>query len=144
MGIVCKHCGSNILVKDGMVAGKQRWKCTKCHKTMRAGDKREKHDLWKKMLAIRMHREGISLNKIAGLLGISRSIVLYWLKNYKTIIKNEMNSIDFPRNAKNIMLLEQKHLKYLRDDVCFDQAFGIIWTNSKSDIKTIVFVMGKV
>lgn len=48
MNVICKHCGSNIMVKDGKIAGKQRWKCTKCHKTTREGDGRNKYPMEKR------------------------------------------------------------------------------------------------
>ena len=141
MNVICKHCGSNIMVKDGKIAGKQRWKCTKCHKTTREGDGRNKYPLWKKILAIKLHREGKSLNEISRLVEAPRAMILYWLRNYEKIMKNEMKSLSFPKDSKNIMLIEQKNFKQLRDNFGFDQAFGIICTNSKSDVKTIVFVM---
>ena len=52
-------------------------------------------------------------------------------------MKNELNSFNFPKDVKNILLLEQKNLKQLRDDFNFDQAFGMIWTNTR----VIIFVM---
>lgn len=137
MNVICKHCGSNIMVKDGKIAGKQRWKCTKCHKTTREGDGRNKYPMEKKILAIKLHCEKESLNEISRLVGAPRAMVLYWLKNYEKIMKNELNSFNFPKDVKNILLLEQKNLKQLRDDFNFDQAFGMIWTNTR----VIIFVM---
>ncbi|MBQ9271233.1 MAG: hypothetical protein IJ218_03085 [Alphaproteobacteria bacterium] len=88
-------------------------------------------------MAIKLHCEKKSLNEISRLVGAPRAMVLYWLKNYEKIMKNELNSFNFPKDVKNILLLEQKNLKQLRDDFNFDQAFGMIWTNTR----VIIFVM---
>ena len=135
--MICKHCGSDIMVKDGMVAGKQRWKCTKCKKTTREGDKRRKYDIWKIILAVKLYSKGKSIEKISSLLGISRPLIRYWLKNYETIMKKEFMSVSFPRNAKNFLIKEQRYFKQLRDDYGFNEAYGIIFT----DKLTFLFIM---
>ena len=125
----CKHCGSNILVKDGTVGGKQRWKCTKCHRTMREGDKRVKYSTQKKINTLRQLAEGkLSLNEIACTAGIPRSLVLYWKRHYADIMQKELNAITFPKHVKDIEKVDKACFKPLRDILLFNHAFGIIWT----------------
>ena len=45
MSFECKHCGGLSSVKNGIVGGKQRYKCKLCCKTFRDGDERVKHDI---------------------------------------------------------------------------------------------------
>lgn len=126
----CKYCGSDIMVKDGMVGGKQRWKCTKCKRTSREGDKREKHSIIKKISVLRQLADGkLSLNKIALIGGIKRSLILYWKKHYKNIMTKEINAIQYPKDIKGITLIDRSHLKQVIDDNC-NCAFGVIWTEN--------------
>lgn len=41
----CKYCRSGQLVKNGIVLGKQRYKCKDCVRTFREGDARVVHDI---------------------------------------------------------------------------------------------------
>ncbi|WPX97350.1 transposase-like zinc-binding domain-containing protein [Candidatus Bandiella euplotis] len=43
--ILCKSCGSEKIVKDGIVKNKQRYLCKECRRTFRIGDGREKYPL---------------------------------------------------------------------------------------------------
>ena len=43
--ILCKHCGGEECVKNGLIKGKQRYLCRACVKTFRLGDAREKYSL---------------------------------------------------------------------------------------------------
>lgn len=127
--MICKHCGSDIMVKDGIIAGKQRWKCTKCEKTTREGDKRRKYDIWKIILAVKLYSRGKSIKEISRLLEISQPLIRYWLKNYETIMKKEFMAVSFPKSAKDVSIHEQRYFKQLRDDYGFNEAYGIIFTD---------------
>ncbi len=144
--MICKYCGSNKMVKDGVVAGKQRYKCKECHKTMRKGangdnvdndDKRDKYPLWQKISAIRAYIKGNNLNETARISMTSPTLVRNWIKNYETNIKKELTTTHFPENPKDVRIIKQKYLKLLRDERKFDVAFGIILT----DKGPIVFIM---
>lgn len=131
--MICKHCGSDIMVKDGFVAGKQRWKCSKCNKTSRENDKRERYETWKKILVIRLYCEGKSINEIKKIMGgeVPRARIVDWIKNYEKIMKKELKAFPFPRRPKEgIVIMKQRYWKELIDDFGFDTAFGIIWTNN--------------
>lgn len=140
--MICKHCGCDIMVKDGIVAGKQRWKCSSCHKTSRENDKRERYETWKKILVIRLHCEGKNINEIKKIMGgdVPRPRIADWIKNYEKIMKKELKAFPFPRRPKEgITIMKQRYWKELIDVFGFDTAFGIIWTNKG----TKLFIMGK-
>lgn len=133
----CKHCGSDIMIKDGIIAGKQRWKCKKCHKTTREGDKRsnpQKYPIWKKILAVRLRCEGKKIYEIAHLVGAPSTLVQYWLKNYETIMKNELKTYQFPKDFRSIALLERKYWKKMPEIYGVGMAFGVIWTEKGTKV----------
>lgn len=141
--MICKYCGSDKMVKDGIVAGKQRYKCKECHKTMRkdaddySDDKRNKYELWKKIALIREYMKGASIIKTANDFNTSYASGRNWIKNYETDIKKGLIAVPFPKDPKDIRLLKQRYLKLLRDERNFEVAFGIIVT----DKGPIIFVM---
>lgn len=135
--MICKHCGSENIVKDGYVAGKQRWKCKNCNKTTREGDARRKYKTWQKILAIKLKREGKSMSEIVRLTGAPRSLINYWLRNYLKIIKQEILSIPCPAPHEHFMMLSPEYLGQFQNLFRFQQAFGIIWTDKES----IFFIM---
>jgi transposase-like protein len=80
--IRCKRCGSGSLVKSGYIRCTQRYKCKLCGCNFKAGDNRGKISLQAKALAMLMYGSGkASYGMIARLLKVSRSTVLYWVRN---------------------------------------------------------------
>ena len=62
--ILCKHCGGEECVKNGLIKGKQRYLCRACVKTFRLGDAREKYSLEKRIKVIKLYTEGMGLRSI--------------------------------------------------------------------------------
>jgi transposase len=79
--MICKKCGSEDNVKNGMIRGKQRYKCKLCRFNFVAGDQREKVSSAGKALAILLYGRGkASYGFIARLLGVSSVAVMKWVK----------------------------------------------------------------
>jgi transposase-like protein len=72
--ILCKHCGSKNHVKNGIVHGKQRYKCQDCCKTYREGYLCEKHTNEQQLRVIKWYLEG------AGIMSIGSEVKLLTLK----------------------------------------------------------------
>ena len=77
----CPKCKSENHVKNGIVSGRQRYKCKKCSLNYtvecKAGIKPEY-----KRLALMMYLEGMGLRSIGRIIGVSDVAVLKWIKNF--------------------------------------------------------------
>ena len=106
----CKHCGSEGLVKNGLVKGKQRYKCKLCSKSTRSGDNRVKYSLEKKIKVIKMYLEGVGIMSIERLEAVPNPLIIYWIRNLSKLLKEKLTSIQVPAEAKDIEILELDEL----------------------------------
>ena len=102
----CKHCGSTNLVKNGIIKEKQRYKCKSCLKTCREGDNRERYSLDKKLKVIKSYLEGVGIMSIERLEGVPNPLIIYWIKKFSKILRQNLNNIPIPEDAKEIEILE--------------------------------------
>ncbi|MGH8551469.1 MAG: transposase-like zinc-binding domain-containing protein [Methylococcales bacterium] len=74
--IVCKRCGGDGAVKNGIVRGQQRDRCRTCAYNFIAGDRRVDDELIvKKALAVILYSLGkASFNRLGHIFGVSRSL----------------------------------------------------------------------
>ncbi len=70
MGLSCKRCGSAEHVKNGLMRGKQRYLCKECGLAFTDTPARGK-PLAVKVVAVLLDVSGLSMNRIAKLLGVS-------------------------------------------------------------------------
>lgn len=106
----CKHCGSDDLVKNGLVKGKQRYECKACSKTTRIGDERVKYSLEKKIKVIKMYLEGVGIMSIERLEGVPNPLIIYWIRNLSRLLREKLTSTPIPEEAKDIEILELDEL----------------------------------
>ena len=104
--VICKECGSSVLVKNGMVLGKQRYKCKECGCNFREGDAREKHSLEKKMKVLQCYFEGVGIRSIERLEKVSSTLIIHWIRQVSKIVKEKLASVKIEENGKNISILE--------------------------------------
>jgi transposase-like protein len=124
--MTCKHCGSEKVIKDGLVQGKQRYLCKECNKTSRCGDNREKYSIEKKIRAIKLYTEGMGLRSIERAEKVSIALLIHWFRNFGKIIREKISTTKIPDNVKDIAILEvdelftyyQKNTKSLRLACC--------------------------
>ena len=81
----CKYCLSDKLVKNGIVHGKQRFKCKDCGKNSRAGDLREKYSTEVKIKVVKMYLEGMGIRAIERLEGVSNPLIIQWIRKFSKI-----------------------------------------------------------
>ena len=74
----CPKCGKEDVKKNGIVAGKQRFKCRECGYSFTVDQRGKPNEL--KRLAVHMYLEGLSLRSIAKALKVSNVAVLKWFK----------------------------------------------------------------
>ena len=100
--IPCKNCQHTNTVKNGLIRGKQRYKCHACHYTFVVGDERHKPETeLKKALSVILYSLGkSSFGFLAKLFGVSRTTPYYWIrdlavKTEEPIIADDIREIDF-------------------------------------------------
>lgn len=80
--IVCKHCNESAIVKNGIVRGKQRYRCKDCGCNFVGGDGRKKPNAAvRRAFAVIFYALGKgSYGFIAKLLGVTPTAVLKWVR----------------------------------------------------------------
>ena len=80
----CKKCGSEHIVKSGIVAGKQRYLCKECGCNFREGDNRTNYKIAaKKALCILLYAMAKGSFRMMGhILGIDHTQVYRWIRAY--------------------------------------------------------------
>ncbi len=81
---ICKKCDSRDYVKNGLVAGRQRYKCKNCGCNFREGDSRTNDKVQaKKALCILLYAMAKGSYRMLGrILGINHTQVYQWIKAY--------------------------------------------------------------
>jgi IS1 family transposase/transposase-like protein len=81
MGLLCKRCGSEEHVKNGLMRTKQRYLCKGCGLNFTDTPPRGK-PLALKAAAVLLYVSGLSMNRTAKLLGVSTPTVQAWLEQF--------------------------------------------------------------
>ncbi len=81
MSVSCKRCGRAKHVKNGLMRGKQRYLCKACGLTFTDTPARGK-PLALKAAAVLLYVSGLSMNRIAKLLGVSAPTIQTWLEQF--------------------------------------------------------------
>jgi transposase len=81
MGLRCKGCGGEEQVKNGLMRGKQRYRCRACGLNFTDTPPRGM-PLAVKAAAVLLYVSGLSMNRTAKLLGVSTPTVQAWLERF--------------------------------------------------------------
>jgi transposase len=81
---VCKKCGSELVVKNGVVSERQRYRCKTCGCNFREGDARTSEKVAaKKALCILLYAMGKASFRMMGkILGADHSLVYRWVRAF--------------------------------------------------------------
>ena len=137
MSFECKHCGGLSFVKNGIVGGKQRYKCKSCHKTFRDGDKRIKYDIDKKIKVIKCYLDGVGIRSIERWEGISSPLVIHWIHQISAIVREKLRSAAIEENAKNISILEVDELFSYCKKNSAKSTFGLLLIGTEIKLLTL-------
>jgi transposase-like protein len=128
--VLCKYCGSEGVVKDGVVKGKQRYLCRKCNRTSRCGDNRERYSMEERLQVMKLYTEGVGIRAIERITGVPAPLLVHWVRNFGKMIKEKLLNTGVPDDVKEIEILEvdelftyykKKHKKHM---------FGLLWTET--------------
>jgi transposase len=81
MGLRCKRCGGGEHVKNGLMRGKQRYRCKACGLNFTDTPPRGL-PLRVKVTAVLLYLSGLSMNRTAKLLGVSTPSVMTWIEQF--------------------------------------------------------------
>lgn len=128
--ILCKHCGSEEIVKYGFIKNKQRYLCKGCFKTFRIGDDREKYSIESRIRVVKLYTEGLGLRSIERLENIPSSLLVHWIRGFARMIREKLCTTKIPDDAKEVEILEIDELftyyqKKQKEPMC-----GLLWTET--------------
>ena len=100
----CPKCKSSINTKDGIVGGRQRYKCKDCNYRYTVTKKSDVKPIEVRRMALEMYLEGLGFRSIGRLLKISHVTVYYWVKHWG-------ENLDLPskKEAVEIVELDEMH-----------------------------------
>ena len=81
MGLRCKRCGGEEHVRNGLMRGKQRYRCKACGLNFTDTPPRGM-PLAMKVTAVLLYLSGLSMNRTAKLLGVSTPGVMAWIEQF--------------------------------------------------------------
>ena len=84
MGLRCKRCGAEGHVKNGLMRGKQRYRCKACGLNF-TGTPPRGMPLAMKVTAVLLYVSGLSMNRTAKLLGVSTPTVMVWIERFAEV-----------------------------------------------------------
>ncbi len=102
----CPKCGAMTSHKDGIVKGKQRYRCKNCDcrytRSTRHGLGMEKH-----LNALALYREGLGFRAIGRLLGVSNVTVLNWIRDFGETVKAQILARPIDIEDMDVIVLDE-------------------------------------
>ena len=84
MGLLCKRCKSTEQVKNGLMRGKQRYRCKGCGLNFTDTPPLGK-PLAMKVTAVLLYVSGLSMNRTGKLLGVSTPTIQAWIEQFAKV-----------------------------------------------------------
>jgi len=85
----CRKCGSEAMVKNGFMAGNQRYKCKTCSFQFTRETPHGK-PMKDKILALILYLSGISMNMTAKIIGVSVQTIMRWIRFFYQKFANDV------------------------------------------------------
>ena len=99
----CSRCDSEKYCKDGIVKGRQRFKCKQCNYRYSVEQKSDVKSSETRRLAFEMYLEGLGFRAIGRILKISYVTVFQWVKKWG-------ENLELPRRNEAIEVVELDEL----------------------------------
>ena len=84
MGLRCKRCRAEEHIRNGLMRGKQRYRCKACGLNFTDTPPRGM-PLAMKVSAVLLYVSGLSMNRTAKLLGVSTPTVMAWIERFAEV-----------------------------------------------------------
>lgn len=106
--IECRFCGSDRVVKNGIIRGKQRYKCKGCGKNQMLNDGRVKYSNKEKYMAVAMYLNNVGFRAIGRVMNIPFQIIHNWIRKAGELVERRANKES--TISRNIAILEMDEL----------------------------------
>ena len=127
----CPKCKSSHHVKDGIVRGKQRYKCKDCQYRYTVVRKSDVKPPEIRRLALEMYLEGLGFRNIGRILKISYGTVYLWVKEWST-------NISFPRRETPMEITKlEKMLAYIESKKVTNRHYGLMLIDLDDNISLL-------
>jgi transposase-like protein len=130
----CPRCNNSDYVKNGLVNGRQRYKCKQCNYNYTVELKSYAKPKKLKRFALEMYLEGIGFRSIARLLKVSNVSVLKWIRDFGEKIVNYKSEY----NAK-IVEIDELHTYINRKKTI--AGYGLLLIDMGKDSSTAYLVV---
>ena len=112
MSINCSRCGGDLHILNGMMQGKQRYKCKYCGCNFTIGDGRKKYENKVKLLAVKMYLNNCGFRRISAILGVPLATCFFWIKKAGKIVDKAVKERESEDNkaVESIEVLEMDEL----------------------------------
>jgi transposase-like protein len=127
----CPKCKSSHHVKDGIVRGKQRYRCKECHYHYTVERKSDVKTPEIRRLALELYLEGLGFRSIGRILKISYGTVYMWVKEWST-------KVSFPRREYPMEIVElEKMIAYIETKKDASSHCGLMLINLDDNISLL-------
>jgi len=96
--MLCPHCQSTKVVKNGHRQGKQSYLCRNCTRQFRENPQPRSYSAEVKDLCVKMSLNGMGFRGIERVTGISHNSVINWVREAEAIIADE--NYELPETAQ--------------------------------------------
>lgn len=122
----CKYCNSQRLVMNGIVLGKQRYRCKDCRRTCREGDDRIVYSNEKRMKVIKCYLEGVGIRSIERLENVPNPLIINWIRNFSKKLQDKLRNQKVSEDIKKIEILEIDELFTYCQKKLPESMFGLL------------------
>ena len=95
----CPRCGSTNRCKDGVIKGRQRYKCKACLYRYTVEQKSDVKSKETRRMALEMYLEGLGFRTIGRILKISYGTVYQWIEKWN-------DNLELPKRNEKIAVVE--------------------------------------
>jgi transposase-like protein len=122
----CPKCSSLDSVLNGIVRGKQRFRCQECACNYTQSRPRG-YGLNKKLQPLQHYKEGLGFRSIGRLLGVSNVTVLNWIRGIGQEVQHFVASQTFALKAEEITIVEMDELWHFVGQKNGSSGYGLLW-----------------
>ena len=126
----CPRCGSVNHCKDGIVKGRQRYKCKACRFHYTVAQKSDVKSADTKRLAFEMYLEGLGFRSIGRILKISYGTVYQWIKKWGS-------NMTLPKRNEAIEVVELDEMHTYVGQKKTSNGYGLLLTDMENGLSLL-------
>jgi transposase-like protein len=132
----CPKCGSEHHCKNGIVKGRQRYKCKKCNYCYTVEYKSDVKSRETRRLAFEMYLEGLGFRAIGRILKISYSTVFHWVKKWG-------ESLELPKRNEAIEVVELDEMHTYVGQKKTTDGYGLLLIDMENGFSLLSWATGQ-